>query len=287
MKTKSSQYLIYNGKIHSPDELLISANNRSFRYGDGFFETMNMIDGNIVLQDFHFERLFSSLQKMQFDKPDFFTENYVLQQIQKLVQINNHQNLSRIRLMIFRSDGNLYDVENNQPNFLIQTWNIESFPSYNTQGFIVDIYKEARKTADAFSGIKSNNYLPYAMAALWSRKNHLDDALIINCNNRVAEATTSNLFLVKDNIVRTPALTEGCIAGVTRRYLLTCMQANEIQCEETELTIEDIAEADEMFFTNAGFYIQYAKQCGDKTYTNTTSKSLYEQFITPLLKRSK
>ena len=43
-----NQYCMYNGKLYPFDALLISPDNRSFRYGDGFFETMKMINGKIV-----------------------------------------------------------------------------------------------------------------------------------------------------------------------------------------------------------------------------------------------
>src|SRR5690242_9301840 len=102
-------YLNYNGRLYPPNILLISPENRSFRYGDGFFETMKMINSNIILEELHMERLFHSLQLMQFDKPDYFTPSYILRQIQDLVIANNHRQLARIRLMVFRGDGGLYD----------------------------------------------------------------------------------------------------------------------------------------------------------------------------------
>ena len=281
---KESQFLICNGILHPSQQLLISPDNRSFKYSDGFFETMKMINSNIILQDLHFERLFSSLQTMQFEKRDNFTKEHLLQQIQELAVKNNHTSLSRIRINIFRGDGGLYDVENNQPNYIIQNWSLPQFPTYNEQGLSIDIYKNARKTSDAFSHLKSNNYLPYAMAALWCKKNNFNDALIINCYDRIAEATTSNVFIVKDGKLKTPALSEGCIAGVTRRYLLTCFQKENISCEEGKITLNDVMNADEILFTNTGWFIQWVKQCGNKTYTNQTSKVLYKKFITPLLK---
>src|SRR6476469_9842294 len=105
------QYLNCNGKIFNADKLLISPNNRSFRYGDGFFETMKMINGKIVLEALHMERLFNSLQLMQFDKPAYFTASYIQQQIQDLVIANDHRQLARVRLMVFRGNGDLYEVE--------------------------------------------------------------------------------------------------------------------------------------------------------------------------------
>ncbi len=279
-----SDYINYNGKLYFSDEKIISASNRSFRYGDGFFETMKLIDGNIIFQDLHFERLFSSLRVMQFEKPDFFTKDYLLHQIKLLVKKNNQPHLCRIRITIFRGDGGLYDVENNQPNYIIQSWLLQTFPYYNKQGLILDIYTQSRKTADAFSHIKSNNCLPYLMAVLWSKKNHFDDALLMNCYNRISEATTSNIFVVKEGTINTPALTEGCIAGVTRQYLLDCMKKENLKHQETQVTIDDVTQADEIFLTNAGWHIQWIKQCSHKLYINDTSEYLYETFITPLLK---
>ena len=279
-------HLIYNGESYPSNQLLISADNRSFKYGDGCFETMKMIDGNIILQHLHWQRLFSSLQTLQFDVSQFFTADYLSQQIKNLTQTNHHQQLARIRITVFRGDGNLYDTENNQPHFLIQSWALNHFPNFNEEGFSIDVYNDARKSSDLFSSLKNNNYLPYAMAAIWSRKNNLDDALIANSYNRIAEATTSNIFVVKENVIKTPALHEGCIAGVIRKHLLDCLKHAGLHCEETELTIDDLLDADELFLTNAGWYIQWVKCFRSKPYTNKTSKYLYHQFIAPLLIKS-
>ncbi len=240
-----------------------------------------MIRGKIILQNLHFERLFSSLRTMQFVAPLFFTKDYISEQIQKLVISNNHENLARIRVTIFRGDGGLHDV-NNQPNFIIQSHALSAFPSFNEEGLHLNIYRDSRKAIDSFSHIKHNNYLPSAMAAMWCKTNNLNDALLLNCHDRIAEATTSNIFLVKDNVLTIPALTEGCVAGVIRRYLLSCFQAKNISFLETKILEDDIFNADEMFLTNSGWYIQWVKQCGTTFYTNKTSGKLYEQFITPL-----
>ena len=275
--------LIYNGNFHFSNELILSSNNRSFRYGDGCFETMKIINGNIVLQHLHWQRLFSSIKILQFDVPDFFTQDYVYEQIKILVKQNNHQQLARIRLTIFRGDGNLHD-DNNQMNFIIQSWSLQQFPHFNEEGFVIDVFEDARKSADLFSSIKTNNYLPYAMATKWCKTKNTNDALITNCYQRIAEATTSNVFIVKDNIIKTPALSEGCIAGVVRSHLLSCIKNAGLKCEETTVTIDDLLDADEVFLTNAGWYIQWVKRLRSKTYTNATARFLFNQFITPLIK---
>ena len=273
--------LSYNGRFYQTNDLLISANNRSFCYGDGFFETMKIIDGKIVLRDYHFERLFSSLELLQFDKPDYFTPQYLEEQITELVLKNKHSKLARIRLMIFRGDGELYGTQNNFPNYIIQTWERkETYNQLNKDGFVIDIFKDARKACDNYSHVKSNNYLPYIMASLWAQKNKLNDAIVLNAYDRIADTTIANIFILKDGIIKTPLLTEGCVSGVMRRHLLKCMRDEGMPVEETSLTVEDVAQAREVFLTNAAYGIRWVKRCAKSEYGNEFAEILYKKFIT-------
>jgi len=74
---------------------------------------------------------------------------------------------------------------------------------------VIDLYRDARKTADQFSSIKSNNYLNYAMAALWAKQQHLNDVILLNAFDRVADATIANVFIVKDECILTPPSVKG------------------------------------------------------------------------------
>lgn len=280
----SNQYLHYNGKMYSADKLFISPNNRSFRYGDGFFETMKMINGKVILADYHFERLFASLELLQFEKPNYFTAGYLMEHIEALAKKNYHTKLARIRLMIFRGEGGLYDPENHFPNHLIQTWELNpSNNILNENGLVVDIFKDARKACDNYSHVKSNNYLPYVMAALWAKKNHLNDAILLNSNNRIADATIANLFIIKDGIVKTPALTEGCVSGVMRRHLLSCMRKENIPVEETAIEADELLQASEVFLSNGIYGIKWVKSCSNNNYTKQIAALLHKKFIATLV----
>lgn len=274
------QYLYSNGKVYSADKLLISPNNRSFRYGDGFFETMKMINGKIVLADYHFERLFSSLDLLQFEKPNYFTVDYLKKNIEELAKKNGHSKLARVRLMIYRGNGGLYDPENHFPNHLIQTWELNpSNNKLNENGLVIDIFKDARKACDHYSHVKSNNYLSYAMAALWAKKNKLNDAIVLNSFDRIADATIANVFIVYNGTVKTPALTEGCVSGVMRRHIIACLRKENIPVEETKIETEELENASEVFFTNAGYGIRWIQRCGNSNYTNELSGLLYKKFV--------
>ena len=182
--------------------------------------------------------------------------------------------------MIYRGDGGLYDPQNHFPNFLIQTWDLNPANNkLNENGLIVDVFSDAVKHADTYSAIKSNNYLGYAMAALWAKKQHLNDAILLNPFNRVADATIANVFIVKDGIVKTPFLSEGGINGVMRRNLLEKLPLIAIQIQETTLTVEDLLEADELFLTNSIYGIRWVKRLKEKEYGNNMTALIFNKII--------
>lgn len=276
---ETGKYFLHNNKMMASGKAILTADNRSFRFGDGFFETMRLTDGEIALSHYHFERLFSSLQVLQFDVSPHFTAAYFLEQIKTLAAKNNHQKSARVRLTFFRSDGGLYDAADNLPNYIIQTWPLKTEARLNDKGLKSGIYTKARKTCDDFSHIKTNNFLPYIMGALWATQNKLDEAVILNNYNRVADATIANIFLVKDGKIQTPALSEGCIGGVMRRYLIDCIKKEGLPFEETSITVDALAEANEFFITNAVRGINWVAQCGKHNYSNRLAAYLYDKFL--------
>ena len=275
--------LNYNGKILPEDKLLISPNNRSFRYGDGFFETMKVINGRIVLDSLHFERLFSSLDTMMFDTPKLLTAAVLKEQVIALAKKNKHLASGRVRLTVFRGDGGLYDAPDNHPNYLIQTWEMNPANHLlNENGLVIDVFKDSRKACDRFSHLKSNNYLCYVMAALWAKQRKLNDALVLNSHGRITDATIANVFIVNNGILQTPALTEGCVEGTMRRYLLQCVSKEGMRVQEKPITADELAGASEIFLTNAGYGMRWVQSCGNTNYQPQLAPLLHKKFIEPL-----
>ena len=132
--------------------------------------------------------------------------------------------VARIRLMIFRGNGGIFDPEDLNPNFIIESWPLTNSSGLNENGLTVDIFPGAKKSCDSFSNIKSNNYLPYVMAGLFAKKNKLNDCILLNSFDRVCDSAIANVFIIKKNKIYTPPLTEGCVAGVMRRWMLEKFQ---------------------------------------------------------------
>ncbi len=281
-----SKFLFYNGKLMRSDQLLISPDNRSFRYGDGFFETIKVWKGKIVLANYHMERLFTSLNVLQFVPPVYFTPDYITEQVLALASKNGHHKLARIRITIFRGEGGLYDAQNHFPNHIIQSWELNPANNQlNENGLVLDFFADARKVCDHYSAVKSNNFLSYAMAAFWAKQQKLNDAILLNPYDRVADATIANIFMVKDGIVKTPPLIEGPVNGVMRKHVLSSLRKMDIPFEETPVTTVDLSEASEIFLTNAIYGIRWVKQLGKNGFTNSFSKMLHKECIASLLQQ--
>jgi branched-chain amino acid aminotransferase len=269
-------FLNFNGKIFRSDKVFIGANNRSLRYGDGLFETMKIQGGKIVMADDHFDRLWKGLQLLEFDVPLSFSREILTKQILALPGKNLHPRDVRVRLNVFRGDGGLNDAINNFPNYIIQTWVLPDHSNQlNSNGIVTGIYEDARKTCDAFSNLKHNNFLPYVMGALHAKKMKWNDAVVLNSYGRICESTIANIFYIKDNMVHTPALSEGCIAGVMRKNLLAKLPAIGYEVIKKEVTVDDLMNADEVFFTNSVSPIRWVKSINDKEYGNTIIQKIH------------
>ena len=278
-----AHFLFSDGKVLKHDKLLISPNNRSFRYGDGFFETMKWHKGKVLLESLHRERLMITLERLKFKPPSFFTADSIFQAIQELVKKNQHHVLARIRVTIYRGDGGIYDAQNHYPHLLIQSWDLnESNNKLNENGLTIGIFKKAVKQADHFSLLKTNNYLGYAMAALWAKEQHLNDALLLNPQGNLADSTIANLFIVKNGLITTPALSEGPVGGVMRKYILGQLREKGYEVKEGIVSVDDLANASEIFLTNAIYGMRWVKQCEQNSYNHQLVPVLYREIIKPL-----
>ena len=270
-------YFVHNGQLFREGKAVISPDNRSFRYGDGLFETMRVINGNILLKALHFERLLRGMKLLQFDIPEFFTAVQLEEDIVSLCKKNRIEDKAVVRLVVFRNDGGLYDLEDMRPNYIIQGMPLQQYPVAPTGdgGLVIDIYPDASKACNIFSEVKSNNFLLYVMGAMYARQNGLGDCLILNQYGRIADATIANVFWIKNRVIYTPPLEEGCVAGVTRRFLLQQLPAAGYTINEQPLTPDELLSADEVFLTNAVRGIRAVGKCRNRSYSSSLTKEIH------------
>ncbi len=273
------QFFYFNNKFYKNDSPVVSPANRGLRYGDGLFETMKSIKGKILNENFHFDRLFNGLDLLKFDVPKAFNKDFILKKIKELCVKNKHNDVVRIRLMIIRGSGGIFDPENFLPNYIIESWALDGKRQLNENGLVIDLFTEARKSCDNFSHIKSNNYLPYIMAGIYAKENKLNDCIVLNSYGRICDTAIANIFIIQKTKIITPPLSEGCVAGTMRRWMLEKFNLESYNVIEKELTQQDLLSADECFLTNSIYHIRWVKNFRDKSYTNSSVKKIYNHFI--------
>lgn len=271
------EFINVNGKVLEAEKAFIKIDNHSFRYGDGLFETMKVINNKILLADFHFDRLFHGFSILKYPIPAFFTKENLGKEILDLCKKNHCENMARVRLSISGGSGGLYDGDE-KIQYTIECWQLPiSITGWNENGLVVDIYPGIKKSCDALSNLKSASHLPYVMAARYAKENKLNDCLLMNTHERICDSSIANIFWIKENDIFTPPLSEGCIAGVVRRFLIEKLPALGYHIQETTCTIKNLEEADEIFLTNAIRGIKWVASFGNRNYKSTIAKEIYSR----------
>ena len=256
------------------DSPLFTASNRSFKWGDGVFETMKVHRGKILLEELHLERLAASLTLLQMDASPFDV-SLVRKQVLALCSQNDCTSLARVRLGIYRIEGSAcgYVIEAQPALPEVNEWK---------EDFVIDMYPFARKSMDAFASLKSANFLPYVLAGLYAGEKGWDDAVVLNAANKIADTSKANIFYVRDQEFYTPALNQGCINGVMRRFLVENLHKHQFPVHQVEVDEQDLMDADEIFLTNAVYGMRGISRFRNKKFSSELSASIYNKLVKPL-----
>ena len=266
--------VLYNGILHDSETPLFTGANRGFRYGDGIFETIKVFRGRVLLKELHFERLHLGMKMLGLQNlPDpSGLENDIL----SLCVNNNNDRLSRVRIAVFRE-------ENIQASILIEAQPLdEEANRWNDKGWTLELYPFARKSTDGLANLKSANYLPYVLAAQYAAEKEVNECLLLNVENAICDASRTNLFIVKGTEIYTPALHQGCVSGVMRRFLMDELKRTGYQLKSDVITLQEMEDADEVFLTNAIQGIRWVRRFREKKYSCTLSAGIYEKILAPL-----
>lgn len=270
-----SAFINFNGQILPAQSAVIKASNRAFRYGDSLFESMRMMKGRLNFANAHAERLQQGMKALRIDGYSQMDAYFIKEKAQELVQRNKCGKNARIRISVYRDAEGFYAPSQNTMGYVMEATRIdEPYYTSNAKGLIMDVYDELPKSINAFSNLKTGSALSYVMAGVFKTKNSLDDAFILNQKGNLCESISANVFVWYDGQLYTPALSEGCIAGVMRQAVMKLAVENNIPLTEAEISPEILNEADEVFLTNATQGIQWVMGFGNKRYFNELSRKL-------------
>ena len=273
--------IIFNQQILRKEEFQISIANRAFLYGDGLFESVKIINGKPFNLDVHLKRLFSASLLLNLEIN--VSRNDFQDDIELLIRVNKIKKGGSLKILVFREEGGKYLPENNQASSLIMSETSEknSF-NLNKKGLELGLFKTQLKPMNKLSNYKTISALHSVMCSLDARQKGKDDCLMFNTENRIIESANSNIFYVKNNIIFTPQLREGCVDGTMRNCILS-LKDLDYKIVENEVKLGDILEAEEVFLTNAIQGVRWVSHIKEQQFTEQKVVKLLTNKINQLV----
>ncbi len=251
-------YLL-NGE--SKHDIVIS--DRGFQYGDGLFETIEVVNGTPVFLKQHLHRLLEGCKKLLIPPPDIEILS------REAFQVSADSDKAVLKLIVTRGSGGrgYRQPANINPTRLFSIHPYPDYPdTFGLQGVTVRYCDTRLGLNPALAGVKHMNRLEQVLARSEWESSDIQEGLMLDSNGSVIEGTMSNVFLVKDKIVHTPLIEQCGVAGIIRQIVLLLARKKQIPVIETALSQDDIDHADEVFLTNCVIGIWPVKQIERRPY---------------------
>lgn len=240
-----------NKRFVDIDKAKISVFDRSFLYGDGVFETMRSYQGAVFKLNEHLNRLFASLKIIRIKTP--YSKAQIRNAVYKTLKANKLKD-AYIRVAITRGEGRFGISYKDRlvPNVIIVAKRFGGYPGWMySRGIRANVSKIRQNEHSPLSRIKSSNFLHYILARSYAKEKGYDEAILMNTAGFLACAATSNIFLVKNNMVITPGLDSGVLAGITRGVIIKIAGGTKFRVMEKTVSYRELVNADEVFLTNS------------------------------------
>ncbi|MEM1550909.1 MAG: branched-chain-amino-acid transaminase [Candidatus Bathyarchaeia archaeon] len=247
--------LVYiDGKYYPRDEAKISVFDHGFLYGDGVFEGIRAYNGIVFKLKEHIDRLYASAHAIMLNIP--LTKEEMTNAVLETLRVNGLRD-AYIRLIVTRGVGDLgLDPRKcSKPSVVIIA--VPTLVLYDdekrTRGISVIVSWVRRDPVDATSHeIKSLNYLNSILAKIEANNVGVDEAIILDTNGYVCEATGENIFIVKDGKIYTPPRSSGALPGITASVVKRIASNLGYEVIERNITVAELYSADEAFLTGTG-----------------------------------
>ncbi len=244
-----SETVYHNGELIPVAEARIAVTDYGLMFGYGLFETMRAYRGKVFCLEEHIHRLKRSAEQLGIEVAGETLQKAVADTIKA-----NNLSEARVRLMVTGGEGPLTpDLQKRgQPNVIVRAQEYHPFSEETYEkGWRVMVATTRRNNRSAISGMKSANYLENLLVKEEARRREKDDAVMLNNDGLVAEATSSNIFAVYGGKLKTPRWEAGILPGITRAQVIKIAGALKIDCRETDIDLEELTAADEVFLSNA------------------------------------
>jgi len=267
--------------VNGIEQSQITLQDRAIQYGDGFFTTILVVDKSVLNWQAHCQRIYNSCETLGFPQTNFQQlSDWLENALQTFFEKNSVRDCV-LKIVITRGLGGMgYQMPQQiTPNVLFY---IKSSPVQIQQNQLTAIEPmtiglcNILASIGSLAGVKSLNRLENVMARTEIAKKGYAEGLMLNANNEVVCGTQSNLFMIKANSIFTPKIQQSGVAGTTRFQMNKLVQILGFELKEQSLTLADIEQADELFFTNAVRGVQPVKVYLDIEYSIEKTKQIHQ-----------
>jgi branched-chain amino acid aminotransferase len=244
-----SEIAYLNGRFLPFNEANISVNDSGFLYGYGCYETLRGYNGCFFRLDDHLDRLSRTAAELVLPVDIQMLKTVVPETLRK-----NELTDARVRITLTGGEVSLSSTRpsSKNPTLLVTAVNYvpHSVETYE-KGFNVIIARAARNSRSLLPGHKTTCFLESLLARRQALSAGADDALLLNEKGLLAEASSSNVFILSGGILKTPRLGSGLLPGVTRNIVLEIARQNGISAIEADILPDELMNAEEIFLTNS------------------------------------
>lgn len=236
--------ILLNGQ---PDDR-IAINDRGVQYGDGLFETIAVLNGQLQFWQRHMERLSESCERLGLKRPD---RGLLLDEARQVVAGRRQ---AILKIIISRGQGGRgYRPPESAHNTRIVS--VHDWPAYPTdmysQGVAVRVCHTPIGLSPALAGMKHLNRLEQVLARAEWRDSSIFEGLMLDPQHHVVEGTMSNLFFVNKTGLHTPSLAQAGVNGVMRNRVFELADRLGIRWQTGSYTVPDLEQAIELFICNS------------------------------------
>jgi len=250
---------IYNDEILEFDDIRFSPEDRGFRYGDGLFETIAVVNRSLRLLDKHYQRIARGAELLGYHLGDLTFER-LQEKCLALIKSNQLYTFGKIRLTLWRTGSGLYEPLDQDIHYLIVAQPVKSLQDNTLKQ--VGFSERVMNYPTNLSAFKTISALKYILAGLEKKEKQLDEIIINDHHGFVSETLYSNLFIKKRGIYSTPPISSGCVDGVMRSWLIEQLRLRHQTIHERLFKPEEVLKADSVFTTNA-MGIKHVLKIGD------------------------
>jgi len=248
MTLMNNATVYYNGQLVSAADARIGTVDGGWLHGAGLFETMRAENGRLFRLESHIERLRSSATKLMrsIERIELPSRVDFLELLER-----NQLTDARVRLTVSAGDMTVESVSDRHWT-VVATAAPLVVPATKLyqDGAQVAISSYRVSPLDPTGGHKTTSYLPRLLGLREAQQKQCMEALWFTTRNTLAEGCISNVFVVKNDTIKTPPLDTPVLPGIARATVLELARSLKIAATETALSIDDLLDADEVFLTN-------------------------------------